>query len=54
MGRLRLLIAKSAPEAMQDAVVALAVRLGGQTVLELLDQSVQSLALHSPLIDWLN
>lgn len=41
--RLRLLIAQSAPEAMQDAVVAMAIKLGGQTVLNLLDQTVRFL-----------
>jgi len=35
---LRLLIARCAPEPVQEAVAALAVHLGGQTVLELLQQ----------------
>lgn len=36
---LRLLIARSAPESVQAAVASLAVELGGQTVLELLDSA---------------
>lgn len=39
--RLRMLISRSAPEEVLDAVVALAVGLGGQTVLELLDHTVR-------------